>query len=115
MLLSLKDANSVTRKAYQYVMVNFIAVCRIFFLWQIPTDGTVGRQYIIGFGAIPFVLFGERRLSPELAMIHAQLILISSMFMHGGWKHLVGNMLFLWVLATMWKTPWFTGILLFFI
>ena len=95
MLLSLKDANSETRKAYQCVMVNFIAVCRVFFLWQILTDGTVGHQYIIGFVSIPSVLFGERRLSPEPAMKHALLILISSMFMHGGWIHLIDNMLFL--------------------
>jgi membrane associated rhomboid family serine protease len=32
-------------------------------------------------------------------MIPAPLTLISSMFMHGGWMHLIGNMLFLWVLG----------------
>ena len=29
--------------------------------------------------------------------IHPYLTLISSMFMHGGWGHLAGNMLFLWI------------------
>ena len=29
--------------------------------------------------------------------IHPYLTMISSMFMHGGWGHLLGNMLFLWI------------------
>ena len=32
--------------------------------------------------------------------------LITSMFLHAGLMHLAGNMLFLWVLATILKTRW---------
>lgn len=50
-------------------------------------------------GVIPAVLFGHAVLAPDLAWIPAPFTLITSMFMHGGAWHLVGNMLFLWVFS----------------
>jgi membrane associated rhomboid family serine protease len=46
---------------------------------------------------IPAVLFGEARLSPELARVPAPLTVLTSMFLHGGWMHLIGNMIYLWI------------------
>ncbi|HYF31021.1 MAG TPA: rhomboid family intramembrane serine protease [Chitinophagaceae bacterium] len=42
---------------------------------------------------------GQRFLRPPLGetRVHVWLTLIISMFMHGGWAHLGGNMLYLWV------------------
>ena len=42
---------------------------------------------------------GQRKLLPGLGPtpIPVWLTLLTSMFMHGGWGHLLGNMLFLWV------------------
>ena len=51
------------------------------------------------FGAIPAVLFGTDSVSSRHAIIPAPLSLISSMFLHGGWMHLIGNMLYLWIFA----------------
>ncbi|MCK4632541.1 MAG: rhomboid family intramembrane serine protease [candidate division Zixibacteria bacterium] len=48
------------------------------------------------FGFIPYELINSRELIPELA-ISPYFTAISSMFMHGGWMHLIGNMLFLWI------------------
>ena len=33
----------------------------------------------------------------ELIIISVSLTLISSMFMHGGWAHLLGNMMYMWI------------------
>ena len=98
MLLPLKDDNPLKRIPYQYVTVAFIGICVLVFLWQFSL-GKEGQRAVLSFGAIPSVLFGSRSLPPELAVIPAPLTLISSMFMHGGWMHLIGNMLFLWVLG----------------
>ncbi len=50
---------------------------------QIISDPNTGQQ------------FNVPGLQPT--PIHPYLTLISSMFMHGGWGHLAGNMLFLWI------------------
>ena len=99
MLLPLKDNNPLKRIPYQYVTVAFIALCVLVFLWQLSLGNEGGRKAVLAFGAIPSVLFGSRTLPVELVMIPAPLSLITSMFMHGGWMHLIGNMLFLWVLG----------------
>jgi membrane associated rhomboid family serine protease len=36
-------------------------------------------------------------LTEELARVPATATLVTSMFMHGGWGHLLGNMLYLWI------------------
>jgi len=99
MLLPLKDDNPLTRIPYQYVTVTLIGMCIVTFLWQFSLNDTDGRKAVLSFGAIPSVLFGSRTLPPDLDQIPAALTLLTSMFMHGGWMHLIGNMLFLWVLG----------------
>jgi membrane associated rhomboid family serine protease len=43
------------------------------------------------------VLFGYRELPPGLGAIPPWATIFTSMFLHGGWFHLGGNMLFLWI------------------
>jgi membrane associated rhomboid family serine protease len=52
-----------------------------------------------GFGIIPKVLFGEAYLPAGLPQAPAWATPLTSLFLHAGWAHLIGNMLFLWVFA----------------
>jgi membrane associated rhomboid family serine protease len=71
-----------------------IGMCVGAFLWQLGQDAhLVALQY----GMIPAVLLGYRDLPPSLAVLPAWATIFTSMFLHGGWFHLGGNMLFLWV------------------
>jgi membrane associated rhomboid family serine protease len=49
------------------------------------------------FGVIPAVLTGKASLSPDLAVVPAAATIVTGMFLHGGFLHLFGNMIFLWV------------------
>lgn len=51
----------------------------------------------IGFGVIPSVLFGVDHVSPELLSVPPLATLVTSLFLHAGFLHIAGNMLFLWV------------------
>ena len=99
MLLPLYDDNPKTRIRFQYVTVALIAVCGAAFLWQQSMAEAAGHKLILALGAIPAVIFGYGHLPPDLVLIPAQATLFSSMFLHGGWMHLIGNMVFLWVLG----------------
>ena len=71
-----------------------IGMCIGAFLWQLSqNEAAVGLQY----GMIPAVLFGYAHLAPGLAVIPPWATLFTSMFLHGGWAHLGGNVLFLWI------------------
>jgi membrane associated rhomboid family serine protease len=51
------------------------------------------------FGAIPALLTDRAVIDPALAPIPEPLTLLTYMFLHGGWLHLISNLLFLWVFA----------------
>jgi membrane associated rhomboid family serine protease len=82
---------------FHYVTVGLIAACVLVFVWQFTREGDGIARVAYSFGMIPSVVTGARSLPPELAMVPAELTLITSIFLHGGFMHLIGNMLFLWV------------------
>ncbi len=99
MLLPLHDDNPLKHIRFPYVTVGAIAACVAVFGYQLSLGDRSDQAFILGFGAIPAVVFGLAALPEELARIPAELTLVTSMFLHGGFMHLAGNMLFLWVLG----------------
>jgi membrane associated rhomboid family serine protease len=99
MFIPLHDDNPLKNIRFQYATVFFIVACAAVFAYQMSLDGRGGQIFVFSFGAIPAVVFGNVALPPELARIPAVLTLVTSMFLHGGFMHLAGNMLFLWVLG----------------
>jgi membrane associated rhomboid family serine protease len=65
------------------VTVALIAVNSLVFLFQLSLDPHTRNDFLFLFGLVP-----ER---------FSWLNVLTSMFLHGGWMHLLGNMLFLWV------------------
>ena len=79
-----------------YVTYALLSACLLIFFWQISLGDAV-QQAVYSFGVIPSVLFASKSLPAELEILPAWLTIFSSMFLHGGWMHLIGNMLYLWV------------------
>jgi membrane associated rhomboid family serine protease len=90
--LPLYDDNPVRRTP----VVNYllIGLCIGAFWWQL---GHNQHRVLYGYGMIPAVLFGTAHLNPYLHVLPAWATVFTSMFLHGGWFHLIGNMLFLWI------------------
>ena len=93
-MIPLRDDNPTSIKPV--VTITLVALCVVVFVWELSLGQALERA-IYSFGAIPAVLFGNKALNPELVAIPAGLTVISSMFLHGGWMHLIGNMLYLWI------------------
>ena len=74
-----------------------ILICSITFLKYIFEYNYVQEQLFVSFGMIPAVLFGYSELSTQLQKIPAYMTIITSMFLHGGWMHLIGNMMYLYI------------------
>jgi membrane associated rhomboid family serine protease len=70
-----------------------INVAVFIFLQQAGTE----IAFTYGWSAIPLEITKGVDLPPAPGPDPIQLTLLSSMFMHAGWLHLGGNMLFLWV------------------
>ncbi len=77
--------------------IGLIAMCALVFFYQVSLPPAAGERFVYSFGTIPAVLFGEVSLPPEVAVLPAFATIVTSMFLHGGWFHLIGNMLYLWI------------------
>ena len=93
-MIPLHDDNP-TRTIPVITMLLIIA-CSFTFFWQLSLGPGVQRV-IYGLGLIPVIFLNQDQLPPELAMVPGWATLITSMFLHGGWMHLIGNMLYLWI------------------
>ena len=90
--LPLYDDNPVRRAP----IVNYLLIGLSIgaFLWEL---GQNQHRVLYAYGMIPAVLFGSAHLAPYLHVLPAWVTVFTSMFLHGGWFHLIGNMLFLWI------------------
>jgi membrane associated rhomboid family serine protease len=90
--LPLYDDNPIRRTPV--VTYALIGMCIGAFLWQLgQNENVVAYRY----GMVPAVLFGYAELPPAVAAIPPWATVFTSMFLHGGWLHLGGNLLFLWI------------------
>ena len=84
----------------------------VFLLLQLPESGQAHQPFTYGFSTIPYEITHDTDLvRPVPATIGGQrvvideapgpkpiqLTLLTSMFMHAGWLHILGNMWFLWI------------------
>jgi membrane associated rhomboid family serine protease len=67
------------------------------FLYQVSLSPGAAQLLAYQFGAIPAVVLGTKSLPADFAAIPPLLSIFTSMFLHGGWMHVVGNMWFLWI------------------
>jgi membrane associated rhomboid family serine protease len=94
-MIPLKDDNPAKR--FPFVTIFIISLCSLVFLYQFLLSVSASNAFIYSFGYIPAVFFGDAYLPLELRLIPSYLTLFTSMFMHGGIMHLLGNLLYLWV------------------
>lgn len=92
--LPLRDDNPT--HARPLIAYALLAACILLFGWQVSL-GAAGRDAVMAYGMIPARLFGVETAQYVPHAIPAWATTISSMFLHGGYMHLAGNMLYLWI------------------
>jgi len=74
-----------------------MALCVLVFLWQQSLTPMAERMAFFQYGFVPANASGAAPLPPALAVLPAWATMVTAMFLHGGWMHLGGNMLYLWI------------------
>jgi membrane associated rhomboid family serine protease len=75
--------------------MGLIALNAALFVYELLL-GSGLREFILQWGLVPARLTLALRFGEE-PVAAAALTLFSSMFLHGGWLHLIGNMWYLWI------------------
>jgi membrane associated rhomboid family serine protease len=109
MFFPLGDDNT-DRQRTPFVVYGLIALNAI--VWLLLQQGSGDSPFTYAFSAVPFEITngvdlttpsvieagGQRVEIPHKpGPFPIQLTLLSSMFMHGSWMHIIGNMLYLWI------------------
>jgi membrane associated rhomboid family serine protease len=103
--------DSVRSRTTPYVNLAIIALNLLVFVYELSLGGEVNRnQFFCDWGTIPrdVTNFFTPPSRPELVLgpcglsssqVEADVLLrpFTAMFMHAGWLHILGNMLFLWI------------------
>jgi membrane associated rhomboid family serine protease len=86
--------DSTRRRTTPYVNVALIVASILVFIYELTLNTLDVERFFIDWGVIP------RQLVDWLddpSGLEEPATVFTSMFIHGGWLHLIGNMLFLWV------------------
>ncbi len=89
-MIPYKDDNPTS--IFPFVTIGIIVLNCLAFAWELFSPVS-GREIALAYGAIPsniLSLTGDQPLSPVATVF-------TSMFLHGGFMHLGGNMLYLWI------------------
>ena len=97
-MLPLKD--NVPTRSFPVVTVGLIAANTAVWLWEL--GGTPWEQDVTRYGYYPCSLQGPCEAIQIGSNVFRHHLpwwegTFSSMFMHGSWEHIIGNMLFLWI------------------
>ena len=96
-MIPLKDDNpTINRPIVTYFL---IGLCVVVFFMQLGSESYRTGQLFYSYGLIPSVLMGYDQLPVDFYAVPAYMTIFSSMFMHGGFMHLIGNMLYMWIFA----------------
>ena len=96
-MIPLKDDNPT----YSTPIITYfiIGICVIVFLLEISSSNYKSGAIFYSWGVIPASLIHNLQLPDEVYRVPPIITLFTSMFMHGGFMHLIGNMLYMWIFA----------------
>ncbi|MFN8375916.1 MAG: rhomboid family intramembrane serine protease [Anaerolineae bacterium] len=89
-MLPIADINPTRRVpfiTYALIAINFLV-----FFWELTLGDRALQQAFIDLSVVPANVSRLGWLNPETLMD-----VVRSMFFHGGWAHILGNMLYLWI------------------
>ncbi|KPK48285.1 MAG: hypothetical protein AMJ77_00405 [Dehalococcoidia bacterium SM23_28_2] len=87
--------DSLRARTFPYVNIAIIIACFLVFLYEVAFESNIDRLFF-DWAVVPAELT-EYLGNPGDHPLRVLFTPITAMFLHGGWFHIMGNMIFLWV------------------
>jgi rhomboid family protein len=98
MIIPFSDHNPLKYIAFQRVTVSLIIInTLVFVFFQSGYFQTYNQQVVLAFAIIPKDILVGTNVYTNVVSWPEGFTLFTYMFFHGGWLHLIANMIFLWV------------------
>jgi membrane associated rhomboid family serine protease len=92
-MIPLRDTNR--SRTIPFITILFIVLNGVVFLFELSLGRQLTKLFFI-FGVVPSHYFSSQYWE-RTGLLVGLLPLLTSMFLHGGWLHFLGNMLYLWI------------------
>lgn len=100
MFLPIHDNAVLKLIRFQFVTGIILIINVVLFIYTHVLVGDAGEVSIAtSLGAIPALFTDQATLDPSLQVVPEPATLLTYMFLHASWLHLIANMAFLWVFA----------------
>lgn len=96
-LIPLHDANPRLYIRAHFVTIGLVIANFAIFLAMLGMNEAESFDAVIGYAVIPARMFEGAVLAPGVESVSPLMSLVTYQFLHGGWVHVIFNMLFLWV------------------
>ncbi|HEY9876580.1 MAG TPA: rhomboid family intramembrane serine protease, partial [Candidatus Obscuribacterales bacterium] len=94
-MVPLRDDNPT--QITPYVTYGLIAANIVVFLYELSLNSQLLNGFFHNWAVVPNELTASFNGAPTSQLVPEWLTLVTSQFLHGGFLHVAGNMLFLWI------------------
>ncbi len=95
-MIPLKD--SIVRRTFPIVTMALIVMNVAVFFHELTLTPKADQAFVMEYGVVPSHVQAALESKSKLNLSDALVVpLFTSMFLHGGWLHIIGNMWFLWL------------------
>ena len=92
-MIPLKD--TIPSRSFPFVNIFIIILNILVFAYELSLGRSLDR-FILSYGVIPIKFYYLLARQP-FSLLKIFFPFLSSVFLHGGWIHIIGNMLYLWI------------------
>ncbi|MEW5693408.1 MAG: rhomboid family intramembrane serine protease [Candidatus Hydrogenedentota bacterium] len=93
-MLPLKD--TIPHKKYPVINISIIIINTLFFLYELLLPEGKIERFFFQYGVVP-LFYAYPEVIAKIGWDNLSISLLTSIFLHGGWLHFLGNMWFLWI------------------
>ena len=93
-MIPLRDLNPT--RTFPFVTVMLIGLNSLVFVYELTLSPRRLVGFVSAFGTVPYEITHSVVLGPPIG-IPVYLTIFTAMFMHAGWLHIIGNMLYFWI------------------
>jgi len=86
--------DAIRSRTFPFVNIAIIVACILIFIYELSLNVTDLDEFFFDYAVVPAQLYDWWK-SPD--GVSEPVTVFTAAFLHGGWLHLAGNMLFLWV------------------
>jgi len=93
-LIPIRD--TIPSRTRPYVTLGIIALNAVAFFYELGLSPQGMQVFFTHYGIVP-ARYSDPRIASHFGLLAQVIPFFSSMFLHGGWLHILGNMWFLWI------------------